>query len=236
MVSENSSDVTLEYAVIDDASTEWGDIDWNCWPSPKGIELHFSRHAGLTRSWNAGLVLAAERSADYAVCTNSDVLFSKGWFGPLASALRNGFHLVGPLTNAPGHASWQNVAPFYEPLGSPFSDADEQLDEISNAIRKHLVGPIEAPINGFFMMARTATWFKGALTRDCVFDPHYPLVGNEVELQRRWSRAGFRIGFVPQSYVFHYRSVSRPEGLEGKMGYGAYRPELRSQNAPATKR
>jgi GT2 family glycosyltransferase len=85
---------------------------------------------------------------------------------------------------------------------------------------------------GFFMMAKTRTWWRGAFSSECVFDAGYPLLHNELELQKRWLKAGMRIGFCPRTYVFHYRSVSRPEGLTGRLGRGAYRPrkDVRQQS------
>jgi GT2 family glycosyltransferase len=135
-----------------------------------------------------------------------------------------GFDLVGPVTNAPGHAPWQHVLPFCHPHKPSLDDGEDRIDQVVAAITEKSVGPIEAPINGFFMMAKTSTWWKHAFNKRNVFDPRYPLVRNEVELQDRWREAGGRIGFVPQSYIFHYRSVSRPDGLKGKSGRGAYRP------------
>jgi GT2 family glycosyltransferase len=221
--NQPACDFIAEYVVVDDASAEWATVNWSKWPTPICLKTHFASQSGLTRSWNAGLLMAAERTIKYAICTNSDVLFSQGWFEPLAAALSNGFDLVGPVSNAPGHARWQDVTPFCHPNNPVLDDADEHIDDVVKAIRAKSVGPIEAPINGFFMMAETETWWSGAFSSDAVFDPHFPMLHNEVELQRRWVRSGLRVGFSPQSYIFHYRSVSRPEGLAGRDGKGAYR-------------
>ncbi len=220
----NHAKPARQYVIVDDASAEWESVDWSTWPNPNCWKVHFGDHGGLTRSWNVGLRLAAEISAKYTVCTNSDVLFSPNWFDALVSALEGGFDLVGPVTNAPGHAPWQNVLPFCHPDQLVCDDQREQMGAVVAALGRHAVGPIEAPINGFFMMAKTETWWRGAFSDQAVFDPAYPLVRNEVELQQRWVRQGRRVGFCPQSYIFHYRSVSRPEGLKGKSGRGAYRP------------
>jgi GT2 family glycosyltransferase len=217
-------DFRIEYAVIDDASPEWASVDWTTWPNPDCPKVRFETHGGLTRSWNAGLLLASETSAQFTVCTNSDVLFARGWLRPLLGALDEGFDLVGPVTNAPGHAYWQHVLPFCRPYEPSLDDVEDHIDQVGTAITEKSVGPITAPINGFFMMARTSTWWKYAFDQRNVFDPAFPLVHNEVELQKRWLAAGCRIGFVPQSYIFHYRSVSRPDGLNRKSGRGAYRP------------
>jgi GT2 family glycosyltransferase len=212
-----------KYIIIDDASEEWASIDWTSWPEAECRKLRFDEHAGLTRSWNAGLRIAVELSVRYTVCTNSDVLFSRNWYEPLIEALETDYDLVGPVTNAPGHAPWQSVTPFCHPFQPHLDDDSVQIDQVTSAIHKLAIGAIEAPINGFFMMAKTETWWRGAFDSENVFNPAFPLVGNEVELQRRWSLIGLRTGFVPRSYIFHYRSISRPDGLRGALGRGAYR-------------
>ena len=212
----------LRYLLVDDASPEWDEVDWKTWPEPDCRKLRYSRRGGLTRSWNAGLREAISIGAEYAVCTNSDVLFSPHWFEPLADALGNGFHLVGPVTNAPGDAPAQDVLHYL--AGTELvTDSAKKIDSIARALRNAATAAVPAPINGFFMMAKTECWRQGAFSRHCVFDPAFPLVGNETELQERWRKAGMVTGIVPSSFVFHYRSVSRPEGLMGKCGGGAFR-------------
>jgi GT2 family glycosyltransferase len=102
-------------------------------------------------------------------------------------------------------------------------DSAETIESVASILRAKAIGPIEAEINGFFMMAKTETWWRGSFSDVDVFDPQYPMVDNEVQLQQRWSQQGFRVGIVPRSYIFHYRSVSRPEGLRDGLGDGAFR-------------
>jgi GT2 family glycosyltransferase len=215
----------IDYVIVDDASEEWDRIDWSGWPDPDCRKIHFDEHAGLTRSWNAGLTMALEIGATYAVCTNSDVLFPTYWLEPMIIALEEGLSLVGPITNAPGHALWQNAQPFCREIANGIlDDSKESLCQITKALQAQHIGPIEAPLNGFCLMAKTQTWWKGSFSATEVFNPAFPLVHNEVELERRWHAQGLRMAFVPQSYVFHYRSVSRPAGLNSHVARGAYRP------------
>ena len=212
----------IRYLLVDDASPEWDAVDWNTWPEPDCNKLRFARRGGLTRSWNAGLREAVSMGAEYAVCTNSDILFSPHWFEPLTDALENGFDLVGPVTYAPGDAPAQNVQG-YLTGAELITDSSKKIDSIARVLRKAAPAAVPASINGFFMMAKTERWRQGAFSRHCVFDPDFPLVGNETELHARWRNAGMVTGFVPSSFIFHYRSVSRPEGLMGKCGGGAFR-------------
>ena len=64
-------------------------------------------------------------------------------------------------------------------------------------------------LNGFFTMAKTEVWWSGAFGKDTVFDPGKRMHHNEDELEIRWAKMGRRIGFVPSSFIFHYRAVSR---------------------------
>jgi len=223
--STDNSGISVQYVVIDDASREWSEVDWRQWPNDNFLKLRFCEHGGLTRSWNAGLRMAVDVSAKYAVCTNSDILFSEGWFTALIATLESGVALVGPVTNAPGDATWQNVSAFCDPSSSGVvpDDSDEHVDAIARILRELQIAPLKRPINGFFMMAKTGTWWRGAFDSESVFDPTIPLGGNELELQRRWSVLGLQTAVVPQSYIFHYRSVSRPDGLIGSLGLGAFR-------------
>lgn len=216
---------SAEYLVVDDHSPEWDSVDWRSWPHPECRKIRFASRGGLTRSWNAGLRAAVAMRAEYAVCTNSDVLFSPGWFEPLAEALEGGFRLVGPVSNAPGHTGRQDVRR-YLPEPVAVSDSARSLRAVARALRRERAAPVASWINGFFLMARTETWREGAYSRRCVFDPGFRMAGNEDELQTRWWERGWTMGFAPASYVFHYRSVSRPEGLRIRSAAGAYRPGI----------
>jgi GT2 family glycosyltransferase len=229
----SSSRFQTEFVVIDDGSSEWATVDWTIFPDPNCRKLHFVERAGLTRSWNAGLRIAKENGFEYTVCGNSDLLFSSQWLAPMIRAIDRGFSLVGPLTNAPGHCPWQNVRPFLHRQDGEvqIDDSADSLDKISHYLRSVAVGPIQCPLNGFCLMARTDEWWKGAFDKHSVFDSSFPLDGNEVELQHRWANAGMISAMVPESYVFHYRSVSRPEGLMGPSARGAFRPPS-SSNLP----
>lgn len=191
----------------------------------------FQTRGGLLRSWNAGLATAEAARSDYAVVTNSDVVFAPGWDTPLLDALADGYDLVGPVTNAPGTERSQYVGLYLPPRPglAPRRDDDAAIARIAEALRSRrepgsrLGNVIPGPINGFCMMARTGTWRRHAhdRERDQVFRPRNDfdskgrpnptptMTLGEYELQRRWHAAGLRAGICTTSYVFHYRSVSR---------------------------
>lgn len=188
--------------------------------------VYFSQNGGLTRSWNAGLRLALAGAFEYAVCGNSDLLFSPNWYEGLFLSLDQGFHLVGPISNCPGAPQYgkQRVTeyrPQYE-----VTDDRLAIAQLADGLREEYIAcgahvTIEDHINGFFMIAKTATWWQGAFDPSHVFNPcnthtskgqrnPTPLMTlNEDELQRRWREKGWKIGFTPSSFIFHYRAVSR---------------------------
>lgn len=214
--------------IVDDASPKFDKQNWDSWyagvkddkgdwvqePLPREHITfhHFEQNDGLTRSWNWGLKKALELDAEYTICTNSDVLFTPFWEQGLIHHLEQGYHLVGPVSNAPGvtNGGRQQVQNFYP--GYRVTDEADYLRRVAEYLKTHqpiqkIVGGL--PINGFFMMAKTATWWEGRFDRDVVFDPRKKMAGNEDELEKRWRKRGWKIGFVPSSFIFHYRSVSR---------------------------
>jgi hypothetical protein len=251
---EHTPGVENKCYVIDDASLNWPKLNWNLWPAhvmaPPNCRIahilgptptvlddntvhdtrvlcyHFKQHQGLTRSWNAGLRIGHFSSAwrcDYLICGNSDILFTPGWQEPLLSALED-FDLVGPTTNAPGRVTHQNVKHFYK--GYKLTDDPEYLAATAQHLRDKYDKRVfrSYRINGFFMMAKAHKWWDRPHDAAHVFNPKHNMADVAYMLQARWRRQERKIGIVPQSFIFHYRSVSRGNvGLRGNCGSGALR-------------
>lgn len=183
--------------------------------------MHFQVNGGLTRSWNAGILALANVQCTHIVATNSDILFTPYWWNDLLHATdAEDFALVGPVTNAPGTEAHQCVTNFDPSF--KVSDDWQYLDTVAAALRSEWFEEVrEAPLNGFFLFAQTKRWLAGMYDHQHVFCPRNernskgepnptPLMTlNEYELQRRWKEKGWKIGFCPGSFVFHYRAVSR---------------------------
>lgn len=227
--------------IVDDGSPEWDPQTFSSLPQRQLLLHQFPKNdRNLTRSWNWGLAKARELGIPYAVPTNSDVKFPKGWWPPLRSVLDSYVAaLVGPLTNAPGHRPRQQVSGHYR--NYQVGDGDAYLD----AVQAHLAGRFGSDtwtgkLNGFCMAAKTDTWWQGAHSADFVFDPKFKMVKNEDELQGRWDRLGLRQAIVPASFVFHYRGVSRGAGGPGKHRLGTKKPHhgaivVKPKPVPASK-
>lgn len=189
---------------------------------PKGGDrvfvVRFDQNGGLTRSWNEGLRAARHLDFDFCCVTNSDVLFTDGWDHEVWHALAfGGYDLVGPVSNAPGTETRQYVGRYSVVYDKTRAEADRQKvqDELRAAHRGRTV---QTNVNGFCMVARTATWWANAYDPTHVFCPMNlvnskgepnptPLMTlNEYEFQRRFNG---KVGCCPGSYVFHYRAVTR---------------------------
>lgn len=201
---------------VDDASPNYNRQDWDAWKSGLPLDrCHFYRfpsNGGLTRSWNYGLTWARDNNCEFAVCGNSDILFTPHWYEALIRATETGVSLAAPVTNAPGQTNHgkQSVANFFPQYS--VSDSKEDLEKVAGYL--HRTYPLEKAdtanaVNGFFMFARTDRWWEGAYNSDHVFNPANKMIGNEDELQRRWHAKGWKTGFCPASFIFHYRSVTR---------------------------
>lgn len=211
--------------VVDDQSPDWpgerivsGFTDGR---HPYYIQ-RYETNGGLSRSWNAGLRYCRRAGIEYAVCGNSDLVFSDGWWGELVAGLRPRHHsdgprgrynFVGPVTNAAGHSKAQQVTRYI-----PDYEVDDDQDAIDATARKLRTGYHDyvgrSLLNGFCFAGRTEDFWKAAITPTEVFRNDIPLAGNEDEFFERAKTHGMIGGICPRSFVFHYRSVSR--GLKGR--------------------
>jgi len=201
--------------VVDDCSPGFDQQNWAAWahdlPRDRIQIYRFGRQDGLTRSWNHGLTYARSHGFTYAIAGNSDIIFTPGWWEPVRAGLAGGWHLLGPITNAPGRTNRQRQSVTRYLPGYVTSDDPADLATVAAELqsRHARTGIVSSKINGYCTVARTDVWWAGAFNKQYVFDPKYKLTGNEDELQTRWLTRRFRIGFVPSSFVFHYRAVSR---------------------------
>lgn len=211
--------------VLDDASPGWNkSIESHiertpAFPSQRCVIHRFSQWGGLTRSWNKGLYLARNAGCTHICVSNNDVLFSRNWYDGLLQALAQGYHLVGPVSNAPGVTAGGKAEVWRYDREYAVSDDPQLIDDCAKRLKKQPT--VAAPVNGFCMFSRTDLWFSGAYDKLHVFRPSNefnsrgqrnptPLMTlNEDELQHRWRKMGRCTAVVPSSFVFHYRAVSR---------------------------
>lgn len=193
--------------VIDDASPQWpGDriVRGYLPPTVPFVIRRYDGNEGLSRSWNAGLRICRDMGLPYAVCGNSDLVFSNGWWAPIEDALK--LHdFAGPLTNAPGHVNAQNVANYLNDYD--LSDDPDNIDSTGRELRSKFNSSFpRSMINGFCIAGKTGSFFQ--LSSE-PFDPSIPLGGNEDDFFDRAKERDLKACIVPSSFVFHYRSVTR---------------------------
>jgi hypothetical protein len=137
------------------------------------------------------------------------------------SALQSGrADLVGPVTNAPGHKPKQQIATILK--GYKITDDRTYINQVQHRLLiKNGQELWPGLINGFCMVAKTSTWFKGVHSPDNVFNPKHKMTKNEDDLQGRWLKQGMQIKICPASFVWHYRSVTRKPS--GRCERGAFR-------------
>lgn len=193
--------------IIDDASRTWPGVGKISEMVPSGVPFvvqRYDHNGGLSRSWNSGLRLCKSMGLDYAVCGNSDLVFPVGWWRPLETSLER-FVFVGPVTNAPGHSQSQDVTEYLKSY--ELSDKWESINQTQRQLKElnsETFG--RSLLNGFCFAGKTASFFS---VDDLPFDERIPLAGNEDDFFTRAAEQGLSGAIVPQSFVFHYRSVSR---------------------------
>ena len=218
----------LKFIVVDDASTEWN-LDWRTHNPEADITLHrFEKNGGLTRSWNKGyqLAMSLDEVPEYLIFGNNDTLANNGWWRAMINSLNQGFSLAGPVSNAPGvtvKGGRQEVKRYVDKY-KVTDEADYNnnvADILWQRFGRHGQTLSVPAVNGFFMMAKTATLTNHLHSPGNVFQPvvkfmpsgrrnNTPLMtGQEDELQARWNKYKLRSAVVLGSYIFHYRSVAR---------------------------
>lgn len=219
-------------AVIDDCTPGWTDAheaEIRSW-CPEGARVrivHLPKNEQLTYAWNYGL-RTTPPDMTYSIVGNNDVLFTDGWHLPLIRAVEEeGYHLVGPVSNAPGVTSQPKSGPNPAYVGAlmadyPRTDLNEERERIAAYLRERYAGVIvPTKINGFFQFGKFADFAKGRYDDRHVYKPRNDFMpsgrknktplftGNEDEIQHRWAKMGRRFGVCQDSYIFHYRSAFR---------------------------
>lgn len=208
--------------VVDDGSKDWN-TDWlQDIPSDRFVLHRFEENKGTTQCWNFGINESDRIGCEYVCLSNSDVIFPNQCFESMIEAIDRGFSLIGPLTNAPGHSIEQNIKlymPHYE-----LTDDKSHIEKVNEELREKYKGEAIPlfPINGFCWLGRTDFF----ITNDLLDEDTFPRAGQEDDFQRRVLNdrqaiikdGGTRIpkfGYILDTFVFHYRGVSRYNMDEG---------------------
>lgn len=196
----------FETIVVDDGSED-GTAEWVAarFPWAKCVPLGAS---GLSAARNAG---AAAASGEILAFTDDDCMPDHEWLLRLDRVFTCGhFASVGGPNLPPPPKSWSEAVV----CASPGAPSHVMLDDVE---AEHLPGCNLA-------VRKSAFEAVGG------FDPQFHTAGDDVDFCWRLSDAGYRLGFAPGAFVWHWRRASLLAFLRQQIGYGVAEKLLISEH------
>jgi len=184
-----------EVILIDDGSTDRTQEIVADFPAVKNVR---QPNRGLSAARNAGIAAAA---GEVVAFTDSDCRADEDWlFYLVGDLLRSDFVAIGGHNFLPPEDSPVAAAV----LVSPGGPAHVML---SDREAEHIPGCNMA-------------FYKWALEALAGFDPVFRKAGDDVDVCWRLREAGWKIGFSPAGFVWHYRRSTVKAYLKQQAGYG----------------
>jgi GT2 family glycosyltransferase len=205
-VISKSVDAATEIYVADNGSND-GSAEWLTENHKEVRLIRFEKNNGFAGGYNLAL---EQINAEYYVLLNSDIEVTDGWLQPMISYLDNNPDVasVQPKIlafNKKDHFEYAGAAGgFIDRFGYPLcrgrifnkTEIDEgQYDSLTDIFWS----------TGACMAVRSEAWKK------CNgFDPGFFAHMEEIDLCWRFHRIGYRVSYIPQSYVFHVGGGALP--------------------------
>jgi GT2 family glycosyltransferase len=187
----------LETMVVDDGSDD-GTADFVAEHFPQ-VKLLRLDPCGLSAARNAG---AAAASGEILAFTDDDCAPDQEWLARLGRVFADGrFAAAGGPNLPPRPRTWREAVV----CAAPGAPSHVMLDD---AEAEHLPGCNLA-------VAKAAFDAVGG------FDPQFHTAGDDVDFCWRLRAAGYRLGFAPGAFVWHWRRPSARAFLRQQLGYGA---------------
>ncbi len=185
-----------ETLVVDDGSTDGtGDFVEKNFPWVRLIRLE---PGGLSAARNAG---AAAACGEVLAFTDDDCEPDREWISRLRPLFLNGKYAAAGGPNLPPKPrTWEEAVV----CAAPGAPSHVMLDDDE---AEHLPGC-------------NLVVTKAAFEAVGGFDPRFHTAGDDVDFCWRLRDAGFRLGFVPGAFVWHWRRPSIAAFLRQQLGYG----------------
>ena len=184
-----------EIILVDDGST---DSTCRIASEHPRIRYLFQENKGLSVARNTGIAAAAGKVVAF---TDSDCRADEDWLYYLISdLLSSDFAGIGGHNFLPPEDSWIAAAVMVSPGGPAHVMLNDRDAE-------HIPGCNMA-------------FYKWALDEIAGFDPIYRKAGDDVDVCWRLQQCGYRIGFSPAGFVWHYRRATVQTYLKQQAGYG----------------
>jgi hypothetical protein len=189
--------VDFETILVDDGSADGtADLVAAHFPWVKLLRLD---PCGLSAARNAG---AAAADGEILAFTDDDCMPDREWLLRLDRVFANGrFAAAGGPNLPPLPRSWREAVV----CAAPGAPSHVMLDDVE---AEHLPG---------CNLAVT----KAAFDAIGGFDPQFHTAGDDVDFCWRLHDAGFRLGFAPGAFVWHWRRPAVRAFLRQQIGYGA---------------
>ncbi|MGV3772169.1 MAG: glycosyltransferase [Verrucomicrobiales bacterium] len=185
-----------EVILVDDGSTDKSEEIARRYPKVRYIKHEVNQ--GLSVARNTGLTTAEGEIVAY---TDSDCRPDEDWlFYLIGDLLRSDFAGMGGHNLLPPEDSWVAAAVMVAPGGPAHVMITDRLAE-------HIPGCNMA-------------FYKWALEEINGFDPIYRKAGDDVDICWRLQQHGYKLGFSPAGFVWHYRRSTVRDYLKQQHGYG----------------
>ncbi len=160
--------------------------------------LRHERNLGLSVARNTGIAAA---TGEIVAFTDADCRADEDWL----------YYLVGDLLNSE-----------FAGIGGPNLLPPED-SAVAAAVMVSPGGPAHVMLTdrqAEHIPGCNMAFFKWALTEVGGFDPLFHQAGDDVDLCWRLQQAGYKLGFSPAGFVWHYRRSTIGEYLHQQRGYG----------------
>jgi glycosyltransferase involved in cell wall biosynthesis len=185
-----------EVILVDDGSTDHTQQICRKFPF-----VHYIRHEknmGLSVARNTGITAS---TGEIVAFTDSDCRADEDWLYYIVSDLLNSeFTGIGGHNLLPPDDSWVAAAVMVSPGGPAHVMLTDRLAE-------HIPGCNMA-------------FYKWALEEIGGFDSIFRKAGDDVDVCWRLQQQGYKLGFSPAGFVWHYRRATARDYLKQQYGYG----------------